>query len=340
MRYNELMKKILIIVLTLSLIISLSACQNHSAGNTHGTENPFLESVGDNEEVMFAYGFGLESPKYEEKLVYTGEPIEIEYYINNNGTTMSTGMLMFVNGIPQSYSIAGSSTSTYMHIQEVEENKRAIVRISFTPVCGKAGETVSVRFLSILNPQIRPDQLNYLFGHTNRMTTFMARTIEMQMDADAHNTNFPVLDKPRDMTQDEIDQVIYVDSKGNSVDKLGWFHFVARNTKDPSSPYLNIRDQKIEYTLQGYGGPATEYIIIPYINQIPVLNDAYPCLMSVEAGTKVYSQNMTLSLASIDKTAYKIEQFNTIYFLAIPLSGSINLEPMITNSYVFAGDAE
>lgn len=340
MIHNRLMYRLLTIFLLLLIILSISSCKDQSANNTQSTGNPFLESVGNNEEVMFAYGFGLESPKYEKKIVYTGEPIEIEYYINNNGTTMSTGMLMFVNGIPQSYSIAGSSTSTYMHIQEVEENKRAIVRISFVPVCGKAGETVNVRFLSILNPQIRPDQLNYLFGHTNRMTTFMARTIEMQMDADAHNTKFPVLDKQRDMTQEEIDQVIYVDSKGNSVDKLGWFHFVARNTKDPSSPYLNIRDHKIEYTLQGYGGPAAEYIIIPYINQIPVLNEAYPCLMSIEAGTKVYSQNMTLSLATIDKTAYKIEQFNTIYFLAIPLSGSINLEPMITNSYVFTGDAE
>lgn len=339
MIYSGLIKRILIIILTLSTALSLSACQNLSISQTQGTENPFSESVGDNEEVMFAYGFGLESPKYEEKIVYTGEPIEIEYYINNNGTTMSTGMLMFVDGIPQSYSIDGGNTSTYMHIQEVEENKRAIVRISFVPICGKAGETVSVRFLSILNPQIHPDQLNYLFGHTNRMTTFMARTIDMQINAVAHNTKFPSLDKQRDMTQEEIDQVIYVDSKGNSVDKLGWFHFVARNTKNPSSPYLDIRDHKIEYTLQGYGGPAAEYIIIPYINQTPVLNETYPCLMSIEAGTKVYSQNMTLNLATIDKTEYKIEQFNTIYFLAIPLSGSINLEPMITNSYVFRGDA-
>jgi len=337
---NRLMYKLLTIILMLSIILSLSSCQGQSANNTQSTENPFAESIGDDEEVMFAYGFGLDSPKYEDKIVFTGEPIEIEYYINNKGAAMSTGMLMFVNGIPQPYSVAGSSTSTYMHIQEVDKDKRVSVSISFVPICGKTGETVSVRFLSILNPQIRPDKLNYLFGHTNRMTTFVARAIEMQIDTDAHNTEFFVLDKQRDMTQKEIDQVIYVDTKGNSVNKMKQFHFIARNTEDTSLPYLNVRDQKIEYTLQGYGGPAAEYLIIPYINQMPVMTDAYPCLMLVESGPKLYSQNMTLSLEAIDKTTYKIEQYNTIYFLAIPLGGSFNLDPMITNSFVFAGDAE
>lgn len=125
MIYSGLIKRILIIILTLSTALSLSACQNLSISQTQGTENPFSESVGDNEEVMFAYGFGLESPKYEEKIVYTGEPIEIEYYINNNGTTMSTGMLMFVDGIPQSYSIdGGKPNSTELYLLYEETNYR------------------------------------------------------------------------------------------------------------------------------------------------------------------------------------------------------------------------
>lgn len=338
MFYKGLMNKLSTILLIISMIFTLSSCAYQTTNNTQNTENPFLESVANDEEVMFAYGFGLDSPKHEERIVFTGEPIEIEYYINNNGSPMSAGLLMFVNGIPQPYCVSGSNTTTYMHIQEVEKDKRVTVSISFVPICGKTGEKVSVRFLSILNPQIRPDQLNYLFGHTNRMTTFMARTIEMQTDADANHTEFSILDNQRDMTQEEIDQVIYVDSKGNTVNKMECFHFVARNTENPSLSYLNVYDQKIEYTLQGYGGPAAEYLIIPYINQIPVLTATYPCLMSIESGTKLYSQDMTLSMEAIDKTQYKIGEYNTIYFLAIPLSGDHNFQPMITNSFVFAGE--
>ena len=287
---------------------------------------------------MFAYGFGLDHPKFDETLVYNGEPLQIEYYIDNNGMAMSAGLLMFVNGIPQPYSVDGGNTTTYMYIQPVEENERVSVQVAFVPVWGKADETVSVRFLSILNPQIRPDQLDYIFGHTNRMTTFHSRTITMKEDAPEQDIDLAQLEDQRDMTQEEIDQVIYIDRKGNSVNKMEWFHFVARNVQDASLPYLNVDNQHLMFTLQGYGGPAAEYFVVPFINHIPVFSGGYPCIMTVESGTKLYSKTMTLDLSDIDKEKYMIQGFNTFYILAIPLDCSKKLEPVITSSLVFSGE--
>ncbi len=229
----------------------------------------------------------------------------------------------------------GGETDSYMYIQPVEADAYVAVQAQFVPVCGSAGETVSIRFLCILNPQLRPDALNYIYGHTNSMTTFHSRDIIMEVDAPEQASGYPQLEMPREMTQEEIDQVIYTDGSGNSVNKLDWFHFVARNAEDSSLVSLPVEDHCIRFQLQGYGGPDAAYMVIPYINQVPVLSDSYPCLLNMKSGTYIFSQLMALDLSELDPDVYQLQSYNTLYLLAIPLNGGSALQPVITQSFVF-----
>lgn len=331
--------KLVIFGMALCILLAISGCRPDSQSITSGSpeKDPFATVAGSGEEVLFAYGFGLVSPKTDTNMVYDGNDISVEYYVENYGAALSTGMLMFVNGNPQPYSVADGDL-TYMHIQEVPAKEKATVEVSFTPVCGYAGETLNVRFVSILNPHIRPDRLEYLWGHTNMITTFFPRKIEMQYDAPNQPAEYPCLAAQRDMTQDEINQVIYVDKKGNQVNKMSVFHLVMRDTQNPGQAYLTVESNCLTFTLQCYGGMSTEYLLIPFVNQVPVLGDNSQCIVRVEAGTKLYEDTYVFDISELDTQAYNIEQFNTFYLLAVPLEGNSQLSPVISNSYVFAGD--
>lgn len=325
----------------LVVLILMTTCGCSIKGSTNSTissgNNPFSDDVVNGEDVQFAYGFGLVSPDINNNFVYEGNALSAEYFIDNIGNTISTGMLMFVNGIPQKYSVNGGQ-DTYMHIQEAPAHKKTTVNISFIPVCGKTGDKLSVRFLSILNPHIRPTKLEYTYGHTNAMTTFFPRYIEMKQDAPTQATDYPYLEPQRNMTQEEIDQVIYVDRKGNEINRLRGFNLTVKNYQNYDQAYLTTEDYKFTFEVQGYGGYAAEYIIIPFINQMPLTSTDFPSVMTINEGTKIYEGIFTIDITKLNRNAYRIEEFNTFYLLAIPIDGSSSLDPVISNSYVFSGE--
>lgn len=335
---NFFFRRISTLILVAVVLITTCGCniQDSVESTIPISSNPFSDDIVNGEDVQFAYGFGLLTPDSKSDFVYEGDALSAEYFIDNVGVTMSTGMLMFVNGIPQKYSV-NNGEETYMHIQEAPANQTTIVKISFVPVCGKAGDKLSVRFLSILNPQIRPTKLEYMYGHTNAMTTFFPRYIEMKQDAPTQTTDYAHLAPQRDMTKEEIDQVIYIDRKGNEINRLRGFNLIVRNYQHHDQAYLTVKDQKFTFELQGYGGVATEYIVIPFINQIPFVSKDFPSIMTVDDGTKIYEGTFTVDISKLDQISYCIEEFNTFYLLAIPIDGSSLLDPVISESYVFSG---
>lgn len=332
------MKHSILLFLCISLLFS--GCSREGPIENQesiSTETPFDFDVDGNEGVQYAYGFGLVSPESGSLMVYEGAAIQAEYYIDNYGSALRTGLLIFVNGHLQTYSVAGQKT-THMHIEEVPAEEKVTVSFSFTPVTGKAGDILDVRFLSILNPDTRPNSLKYIFGNTNKMTTFFPRQIEMRCDAPEQHTGYLQLGTQRNMTEDEIKQVIYVDSKGAAINKLNYFHLIVRNANDSGLPYLSVEDNNVVFELQCYGGQATEYTLIPFVNQVPVLTDEYPCIVNVEEGTKIFEGSYAINLSDLDNDTYSIGQYNTFYMLAIPAKGSTSIWPEISNSYVFAGE--
>ena len=110
MRSNTvIIKYCLASVLTLTVFLSCLGCGGGTAAETDAgylpESSPFSEEQNDE---MMAYGFGLVSPDPDTNIVYDGEPVEVEYYIDNDSVPISTGMLMFVNGIPQPCSSTAS----------------------------------------------------------------------------------------------------------------------------------------------------------------------------------------------------------------------------------------
>lgn len=334
------MKKIyLLFMYALWVLLLLSSCKISTVSSVESQnlqDNPFAQEQ--TEEVMYAYGFGLVSPDPETNMVYDGSPIEFEYFIDNGGASMSVGMLMFVNGIPQTYCVEGETEETYMHIQQSPANQKITVKASFSPVTGRQGDTLSVRFLSILNPKNRPEKLDYIYGHTNAMMTFFPRYIEMAQDSVNNIEDYPRFSEPREMTEEELGQVVYMDSTGRDVSLLKEFHFYAQRVDNPDLPYLDVSNHSLTVEIQGFGGPAGDYMLIPYINQVPVLNKDFPCVLTVAEGKQISIGEMTIDCSKLNSEDYQIGAFNTFYTVAVPVDGGTQFEPMISKSYVFEGD--
>lgn len=330
--------KLIPLLAACTLLWSGCAVQNGSSANTYtSTEDTGIFEVSGDEEVLFAYGFGLVSPSVENNLIYDGMPVQVEYYIDNYAAAMKAGLLVFVNGHLQAYSV-GDSDASFMQIQEIQALEKEIFSISFNPVVGNEGDILDVRFLSVLNPDIRPDSLRYIYGSTNKMTTFFPRQLEIQYETSNETSTYPNIAQQRDMTEEEINQVIYVNYNGSTVNKMTSFHLIVRNSEDVGETYLLVENEKIAYTLQCYGGNATEYILYPFVNNVPVFNDEYPCTVTVEDGTKILDGEYTLDLSMLDHSTYHIEQYNTFYIVAVPTDGSADNWPVMSTSYVFSGD--
>lgn len=328
------------VLLILSILTGLVACkEKQNPEDTFSGENPFSSDFTNSEDVMFAYGFGIISPAAEETIKYDGEPIEIEYYIDNVGATMSSGMSIFVNGIPQAYRVEDSKEETYMYITEVPEKTIKRIKISLIPVTGVKGEILNIRFISILNPQIRPNKLEYLFAHTNSMTTFLPRKLQMLKSSPTkNNKTYKTLPPQREMTKEELDKVIYIDSKGNQVDKFRRFNMSVTDAENHNQSYIVNSNGELNILMQSYGGPEEKYLIIPYINHIEFSSDMFPSILSIKSGHNLFEENFSININNIDKTKYKIKEFNTFYILAIPLSGSSEADPVISESLVFKGE--
>lgn len=326
--------------LLLCIVALLTGCSAQDAENTDEVEwtgNPFDDEFLNDESVQYAYGFGLNIPDADTNMVYAGEPIEAEYFVENLGDEMSVGMLMFVDGIPQIYAVDGGEP-TYLHILKVPACEKITVPISFTPVQGNYGENCSVRFLSILNPDLRPDKVEYVFGHTGAMTTFLPRFIEMQRSVSIQPKVYPQMDAQRNMTPEEVAQVIYVDRRGRTIDRMKSFNLIVRNPENMELPYLPVENNVLTFELQGYGGNAGSYLLIPFINHLPVQADGLPGILTVETGEKMYERSLSLDISILDAEYYGIEKYNTFYMMAIPLDGDSLLDPVQSALFVFVGE--
>lgn len=154
--------------------------------------NPFQAQDKDTgiREIMGAISHGISWEKLDTEeagmLSYQGGELEIPYFVNASGIAVSSGFLLFVDGIPQPYKVKELGDAyEYMHVLSFEENTDTGYTLQFTPVTGKQGETLSLSIVSITDPQFQPDMLDTVsYGHSHKALEGLY-TISFAADAEA-----------------------------------------------------------------------------------------------------------------------------------------------------------
>ncbi|KHL91342.1 beta-glucanase/beta-glucan synthetase [Paenibacillus sp. IHB B 3415] len=89
---------------------------------------------------------------------YNGGELAVDYRVTASGKARNVGFLLFIDGLAQPYKLDSSgAVYEYMHIFELEENKETPFTFMFTPVTGKKGELLPIKFVSVYNPAFIPD---------------------------------------------------------------------------------------------------------------------------------------------------------------------------------------
>ena len=198
---------------SLVLVCLLAGCSAPQASNPAPDESNdldayFEEEPADNE--MGSAEFGLQDPM-DTVYTYDGEPLEIPFSITgaSSGTTTEIGVLLFVDGVAQPYSAVYEDGTereeSYMQVFNLDYGQQENFNMVFQPVTGKAGETVPVMTVTILEPSFvaeGPDNPRYGFHHQESATT--SRQISFATDAPvqtlaAAGTDYHVVDLPQDV---------------------------------------------------------------------------------------------------------------------------------------------
>lgn len=186
-------KTLFIIILSMLLSISLFGCSLSSVKNKNDNATGNL-STQPPQVVQAEFGHGIVNPNPDDRLlVYNGKKIEIEYMLDNVGAECNLGILMFINGIIQPYSIVGENDNRIMNIFDMNSKEKRIIKLEFTPVCGQKGTDTVINFAVMLNPKNIADKSSlFKSGNNHRLNLLLPWKIKFnkdcKFDIDSYNT--------------------------------------------------------------------------------------------------------------------------------------------------------
>lgn len=241
---------------------------------------------------------------YETGLHYTGSKIEFDYAFHNVNMDSNFGIMLFLNGLLQPFSLDGSSESCIQIIDLKKDTQDKLVHISFDPITGESGQTAQLTIIAIFDagtdydcPTLAP----YFFHNLSQsapisiMMDKAATNMALPEGNSEYNCNF-VLKSSESQNQDIIDGLI---PSEESIETNKAFNF----------SLLNAYEETVEYC------------VYAFINNQPIqINNASNFTLSCEPVSQVliegtlmnYTQNEDSDLfyiIAVPNHVYNIESF-------------------------------
>jgi len=313
------MKKFICILLAiLSISTLLFGCSKNNVRNDTTDDNVFenYNDVNSNTEQEAIYiDSGIVD--YENvNLEYNGKPIEFDYKYNSSANC-EMGLQLFVNGILQKFSVDGENYNLYK--VNCKSNKDEIFHVSFTPNNGTKGETASLIFANIYNPEIIEfkGEVN-TFGNYHKISQSMPWGIKMKEDVDAGNFKISSAYEKHKFTKEELNKFIRTNVDGSKTNILNEKMFF--DTSKDIERISKNNDKTVTFNL--YGNLVGKYRISLYGDFEQININSYNYIdIEVQKNTQ-YSVSFPIEM---------IERYKNIYAVAVSLD---NTEGLIkSNSY-------
>lgn len=318
------MQKLFEKCVTAAVVISclLTGCSgNGMAGQTSEETDTSESESGDFTDLFdedssgmevgsFSYGW----PGEQDVFTYSGEPLEIPFELTGTmeGSPQEVGLLLFVDGIAQPYSVVHSDgtelTDAYMQTFRLEQDVENIFTMVFQPVTGKAGDVLSIQAVTILSPGFLPEGAenpNYGFYHSANFT--IPLQIAFEKDAPPEGLkdaadSYEIVDIPSSVT--DRDEIFGIEDSRDENSYLS-----VSSAEDESSSVLYSKDGMVTFKVRLYGGPEANQNITVYVNHQPVQVNGADYLA-------VRTQKDKMAEATITLDASTFGENNTIYAIA------------------------
>ena len=175
-----------ILIALLISVLATSGCNHEKpTSSVDVSGNPFQEHQGSQEDTL-RISHGIIDPDPQTgKLVYNDAPVTCTYMLNNEGAKTEWGIVIYVNGVQQPYTVDNGAQESVCHIFTVGEKSRKDLKITFTPIIGKSGQDLSVIFATVLKPSyiLEEKEISTGYGYYHSYSTGLPMQLIMNQDA-------------------------------------------------------------------------------------------------------------------------------------------------------------
>lgn len=271
--------------------------ENYSESNNTPTQDTiYIDSgVVDYENVNFEYN---------------GKPLEFDYKFNSTADC-EMGLQFFVNGILQEFTVNNEEYNLYK--VNCKANTDEIFHVSFIPNNGNKGESASLIFANIFNPEIieLKGKVN-TFGNYHKISQPMPWGIKMNIDANQNSFAISSDYDEHKFTQEELNEFIKIKDDGSKTNMLDerMFFDASKDIERISKKDENTLTFNLEGNLEG------KYRISLYgdFEQISISGNNY-----IDIDVKKNTQY------SISIPIEKIENYKNVYAVAVALDNAEGL---------------
>ena len=332
------MKRLIILGCILSIMLFCCACSEKEP-NEEVTMEETLENDGEsnpnddgnennNQEVNYVYGFTINEFKDETGLniPYDGEPINMSYTVENEGSEFTGAILIFLSGETQEYTVKDSNKTGVIVPVDFPANKKTTVEFTFVPSYGSKGEVLPITFGCVLEADSRATSDTYSFGHAYGILPLANEFGNLHINNDVSGIKQPsqVETVKTPMPQEDIDKYVYTGSRGDAVNKLkdNKIELLVNGEKCDGKIYTGNDSTSLD--IRAFGGEPTEYAVTMLLNGTPLLTDA----IHITADGRNYdTAHVDIDFNRLDKDEYSIEEYNTLYVVACPVNYGHNEMP-------------
>lgn len=217
---------------------------------------------------------------------YTGGEMELALYLRSqNLDTEGVGILLFLDGQPQPYSLGIKGETGYMHVVYPRHLNEHVFPVSFTPVTGQKGDTLELCILFLPFPNTYPDE-------TTQQAWFQADGARFMMTRIKMNATPEEAEKPQvadrvlscDIQYEDIDLTHWSD------DRIAWnLYWNNKITQAGTSPslYSVTPGDTIDVDFQFFGSMKGQYSLVIFVDGEPVFFDGETLFIQAEQNKKL-----------------------------------------------------
>lgn len=315
------------LMLLLGLCLMLAGCTRSPAGTeqvnnaqppTDNKSPAELFNNGPSKKRMGMFSYGIVAPNGDRQVYeYTGKELHIPFKVTglDKGVTSKFGLLMFVDGLAQPYSIqpknGEAGEEAVMHRFALQNEETEEFDIVFTPVTGRKGDRLGLVFATILQPDYQPQNVNQTnYGLYHSLSANIFQEINMKNDPPNRTERHPYSDADvEDIPQEIKDQAknIITDGSSDSLDDNMFIELVPQG-KQQNIIYANNGKATLRFRI--YGGLEATYHTTIFVNNKPVQINGADYIEST-----THKGKMSTVEIELDTSSYG--ELNTIYAVTV-----------------------
>lgn len=291
-------------------------------------DNPFdteaIEESG--QEVLANYGWGIDNfDAKKRELSYDGKTMEIDFSFDNDSEKFQAGILIFIDGIAQKYSLEPQGKEDYIIPLDIEKKENQIIKAYLKPRFGKDGENHTVHFASMFEPSYRASDEKKGYGSYHSISLQLSWNLRYKAGAEKDLVGNAV--QYSDLTKEQREFYIYQNDDGTIKNALEEMKFEFIQDGEVIEDHAVDKNRKLE--LNVLGGEETTYRISAWLDGKPAkvfAGKEYDDFVAKSGKRAVFD----LDLASSD---VKAEKYSSLEFIVCPIAkDAFQMDYMVVNS--------